>query len=436
MQVSVETVNNLQRRMTVQVPPERIEQEVDRRLKSLSKRVKIDGFRPGKVPLKVVEQRYGAGVFQEVVSEVLQSSYQEAIQQEKLEPAGNPSIEPKAMEPGKGLEYTATFDVFPKVEIADLSGVTVERPQVEIGAADVDKVIESLRRQRKEFVAVERAAQKGDQVIVDFDGSLDGEAFDGGKGEAMSVELGEGRMLEAFESQLIGLKPGEEKTIDVPFPEDYPAENLKGKTAQFAIKVQEVKEPTLPEVNEEFAKAFGIEDGSVDKLREDVRSNMEREVGQAVKARVKDQVMEALHKAHPLELPEALVKDEIDRLRQQALSRFGGQVKPENFPDEVFKEEASRRVALGLIIRELISAKEIKLDAERVKAELDTMASGYEDPKQVIDYYRNNRQAMGSLEAMVLEEQVVDFVVGQGKATDKPVSFDELMNPRKEGETQ
>ncbi|WP_026289873.1 trigger factor [Thioalkalivibrio sulfidiphilus] len=436
MQVSVETVSNLQRRMTVQVPSERIEQEVDRRLKSLARRVKIDGFRPGKVPLKVVQQRYGAGVFQEVVGEVLQSSYQEALLQEKLEPAGSPSIEPKPLEPGKGLEYTATFDVFPKVEIADLSEVVVERPKVELTDADVDKVIDTLRRQRKEFVAVDRAAQKGDQVIVDFDGSLDGEPFEGGKGEAMPVELGEGRMLAAFEDQLNGMKPGDEKTIDVPFPEDYPAENLKGKTAQFAIKVREVKEPRLPEVDEAFAKSFGIEEGGVEKLREDVRANMEREVAQAVKAKVKDQVMQALFKAHPLELPEALVKDEIDRLRQQALSRFGGQVKPENFPDDVFREEAVRRVSLGLIIRELVASKGIKLDADRVKAELEAMAAGYEDPRQVIDYYRNNRQAQSGLEAMVLEDQVVDFVVEQGKATDKPMSFDELMNPRKEGASE
>lgn len=433
MQVSVETVSNLQRRMIVQVPAERIEQEVDRRLRSLMKRVRIDGFRPGKVPLKVVQQRYGAGVYQEVVGDVVQSTYQEAIAQEKLQPAGGPSIEPKVMEPGKGLEYVATFEVFPQVQAADLSQVSVERPRVEIGEADVDKVIESLRRQHKTFVAVDRPAREGDQVVVDFEGSLDGETFEGGKAEAAPVELGAGQMLAAFEEQLVGLRPGEEKTLDVPFPEGYPAEHLAGKTAQFAVKVREVKEPSLPPVDEDFARAFGIKEGGVDKLREEVRANMAREVEESVKNRVKTQVMDALYKAHDLELPEALVKEEIERLRQQAAARFGEQVKGQNLPDELFAEEARRRVALGLIIRELVRSNDLSVDPERVQETLERMAAGYEDPKQVIDYYRTNAQAMSGLEAMVLEEQVVDWVLGQGTVTEKPTSFDELMNPQKEG---
>lgn len=436
MQVSVETVSNLQRRMTVQVPAERIEQEVDRRLKSLMKRVRIDGFRPGKVPLKVVQQRYGAGVFQEVVGEVVQSTYQEAIAQEQLQPAGGPSIEPKVMEQGKGLEYIATFEVFPKVEPADLSQVAVERPKVTITDEDVDKVIETLRRQHKTFVAVDRPARDGDQVVVDFEGSLDGEPFEGGKAEAAPVELGAGQMLAAFEEQLAGLRPGEEKTLDVPFPEDYPTGHLAGKTAQFAIKVHEVKEPSLPAVDEDFAKAFGIEEGGVEKLREEVRANMEREVEQSVKNRVKGQVMDAIYKAHDLELPEALIKDEIGRLREQAAARFGGQVQGQNLPDELFTEEARRRVSLGLIIRELVSANDLSVDPDKVQAALETMAAGYEEPKQVVDYYRTNPQAMSGLEAMVLEEQVVDWVVAQGSVTEKPMSFDELMNPQKEGQSE
>lgn len=436
MQVSVETVSNLQRRMTVQVPAERIEQEVDRRLKSLMKRVRIDGFRPGKVPLKVVQQRYGAGVFQEVVGEVMQRTYQEAIAQERLQPAGGPSIEPRTMEPGKELEYVATFEVFPEVALADLTQVTVERPRVEIADADVDKVIETLRRQRKTFVSVDRPARHGDQVIVDFDGSLDGEPFEGGKAEASPVELGEGRMLAAFEEQLTGLRPGEEKTIDVSFPEDYPAKNLAGRTAQFAIKVREVKEPALPAVDEDFARSFGIEEGGVEKLREEVRANMTREVEQTVAGRVKGQVMDALYKAHELDLPEALIQEEIDRLRQQAQARFGDQLQARNLPADLFAEEARRRVALGLIIRELVRAKDLSVDPEKVQAALDRMAAGYEDPKQVINYYRTNSQAMSGLEAMVLEDEVVDWVVAQGKSTEKSMSFDELMNPQKEGQPE
>jgi trigger factor len=436
MQVSVETVSNLQRRMTVQVPAEHIEQEVDRRLRSLMKRVRIDGFRPGKVPLKVVQQRYGAGVFQEVVGDVLQSSYQEAIAQEKLQPAGGPSIEPKTMEPGKSLEYVATFEVYPEVAPADLSQVAVERPKVEITEADVDKVIESLRRQHKTFVAVDRPAQTGDQVVVDFEGSLDGEPFEGGKAEAAPVELGAGQMLPAFEEQLAGLRPGEEKTIDVPFPEGYPAEHLAGKTAQFAIKVREVKEPALPPVDDDFAMAFGIEDGSVEKLREEVRANMAREVEQTVRNRVKGQVMDALYKAHELELPEALIREEVERLRQQAQARFGGQFQAQNLPDDLFSEEARRRVALGLIIRELVRSKDLSVDPDKVQATLDQMAAGYEEPQQVVNYYRTNPQAMSGLEAMVLEDEVVDWVVAQGTVTEKPVSFDELMNPQKEGQSE
>jgi trigger factor len=436
MQVSVETVSNLQRRMTVQVPAERIEQEVDRRLKSLMKRVRIDGFRPGKVPLKVVQQRYGAGVFQEVVGDVLQSSYQEAIAQEKLQPAGGPSIEPKSMEPGKSLEYVATFEVYPEVVLADLSQVAVERPKVEIAEADVDKVIESLRRQRKTFIAVDRPAQTGDQVVVDFEGSLDGEPFEGGKAEAAPVELGAGQMLPAFEEQLAGLRPGEEKTIDVPFPEGYPAEHLAGKTAQFAIKVREVKEPALPPVDEDFAKTFGVEDGSVEKLREEVRANMAREVEQTVRNRVKGQVMDALYKAHELELPEALIREEVERLRQQAHARFGGQFQARNLPDDLFSEEARRRVALGLIIRELVRSKDLSVDPDKLRAALERMAAGYEEPQQVINYYRTNPQAMNGLEAMVLEDEVVDWAVAQSTVTEKPVSFDELMNPQKEGQSE
>ncbi|OOG28696.1 trigger factor [Thioalkalivibrio denitrificans] len=436
MQVSVETISNLQRRMTVQVPAERIDQEVDKRLKSLSKRVRLDGFRPGKVPLKVVQQRYGAGVFQEVVGDVVQRTYQEAIAQEKLQPAGGPSIEPKVMEPGKELEYVATFEVFPQVELADLGDVSVERPRVEITDADVDKVIESLRRQRKEFVAVDRPAQEGDQVTVDFEGRLDGETFEGGKAEAAPVELGSGQMLEAFESQLVGLRPGEEKTLDVPFPEGYPAEHLAGKTAQFDIKVREVREPTLPAVDEAFATSFGIKEGGVEKLREEVRANMTREVDQAVRNRVKGQVMDALYKAHDLELPEALIKDEIERLREQATARFGAQAEGVNLPDELFSEEARRRVALGLIIRELVKAKDLSATPEKVEAELQRSAAGYEDPKQVINYYRSNAQAMSGLEALVLEDEVVDWVLTQGTVTEKPVSFDELMNPQKEGQSE
>ncbi|MCG5511740.1 trigger factor [Ectothiorhodospira shaposhnikovii] len=435
MQVSVESLSSLERRMTVQVPAERIQEEVDRRLKSLVKRVKIDGFRPGKVPLKVVQQRYGDGVYQEVLGELMQSSYQDALNQESLIPAGPPDIEPKSVEAGQALEYVAVFEVFPDVVPADMSGVEISRPQVEITDADVDKVIESLRKQRRQWSDVARESAKGDRIVIDFIGTLDGEAFEGGSAEDANLELGEGRMIPGFEEQLEGLKAGDQKTISVTFPEDYPAEHLAGRPAEFAVTVKAVQESVLPEVNDEFAKDFGVEDGGVEKLREEVRKNMGREMEQAVKAKVKDQVMQALFDRNAVDLPKAVVKDEIDRLREQAISRFGRSAQGvPDLADELFEEEARRRVALGLVIREIIRRDEIRVDQARVTAELEAMSAGYEDPEQVMKYYRNNKQAMSGLEAMVLEQQVVERVLEQCQVKDESISFDRLMNPSQETE--
>ncbi|WP_017940841.1 MULTISPECIES: trigger factor [unclassified Thioalkalivibrio] len=432
MQVSVEATGNLERKMTIQVPSERVDTEVDNRLKSLAKRVKLDGFRPGKVPLKVVRQRYGTGVYQEVLSEVLQESYREAVQQEGLEPAGNPSIEPTNLEGGDAIEFTASFQVFPEVEVADFSDVEIERPKAEVGDEDIDRVIDSLREQNKEWAEVKRKAKKGDRVTLDFVGSLNGEEFEGGKAEDFQVEVGAGRLIEDFEKQLKGVKAGEEPTIDVTFPEDYPAENLKGQTAQFALTIKQVEGPKLPEVDEEFAKKFGIEDGSVEKLRADVRSNMERELRQALKGRVKQQVLEAVVEKHGFDLPDALVKSEINRLREEAEKRFGGAEQTQPLPDSLFEDEAKRRVRLGLALRAIIEQKGFEVDAERVERDLEEMAATYEDPEEVKNYYRSNPQAKSNLESLVLEDQVVDWVVDQAKVTEKETSFQDVMNPNKE----
>ncbi|MGM0553063.1 MAG: trigger factor [Pseudomonadota bacterium] len=432
MQVSVEATGSLERKLTIQVPPERVNDEVDSRLKSLAKRVRLDGFRPGKVPLKVVRQRYGSGVFQEVLSEVLQQSYREAVQQEGLEPAGNPSIEPKDVEEGQPIEFVASFQVFPEVEVADFSDVEIERPVAEVDDADIDRVVESLRAQHKTWEAVERAAAEGDRVTLDFVGTLNGEEFEGGKAEGFMVEIGAGRLLPEFENQLVGLKAGEEKTIDVTFPEDYPAENLKGQTVQFALTINQVEAPVLPEVDEEFAKKFGIEDGSVEKLRADVRSNMERELRQALKSRVKQQVLEAVVAKHGFDLPDALVRAEINRLREEAEQRFGGAEKTQPLPDSLFEDEAQRRVRLGLALRAIVDQKEFTVDAERAERELDEMAQTYEDPEEVKQYYRSNPEAKSNLESVVLEDQVVDWVVDQARVTDKKTTFQDVMNPNKE----
>jgi trigger factor len=432
MQVSVESTGALDRRMTVQFPPDRVDSEVEKRLRALTRRVRIDGFRPGKVPLKIVQQRYGGGVYQEVLGEVLQESYREAIEQQGLVPAGGPSIEPKMMEPGKPIEYVASFQVFPEVAVADLSDVAIERPVAEIDAADVEKVIESLRRQHQSWNEVQRPVAEGDRVTLDFTGTLNGEPFDGGQAEGFAVEVGAGRLLKDFEAQLVGLEPGTEKTIDVPFPEDYPAENLRGQTVQFALKVHKVEEPRLPEVDADFARLFGIPDGDVDKLRAEVRANMTRELGQNIKARVKKQVMDALVERHDFELPASLVRGEVDRLRAETEERFGGASKTQPFPDSLFEEEAKRRVRLGLVVRAILTAERIELDRTRLDAELDTLAQTYEQPDEVKRHYRSHPQTMAGLESLVLEDQVVDWVLAKAQVTDKPSSFDALMNSRKE----
>jgi trigger factor len=432
MQVSVESTGALDRRMTVQFPPDRLDSEVEKRLRALTRRVRIDGFRPGKVPLKIVQQRYGAGVYQEVLGEVLQESYREAIEQQGLVPAGGPSIEPKMMEPGKPIEYVASFQVFPEVTVADLSDVTIERPVAEIESADVKKVIESLRRQQRGWAEVQRPAAEGDRVTLDFNGTLNGETFDGGQAQGFAVEVGAGRLLKEFEAQLVGVEPGQEKTIDVTFPDDYPAENLKGQTVQFALTVHKVEEPRLPEVDADFARTFGIPDGDVEKLHAEVRGNMARELAQNIKGRVKKQVMDALVAKHDFELPASLVKGEVERLRAEMEERFGGAGKTQPLPDSLFEEEAGRRVRLGLVVRAILEAEKLELDRERLDAELDTLAQTYEQPDDVKRHYRSHPQAMAGLESLVLEDQVVDWVMEKAQVTDKPSSFDALMNSNKE----
>lgn len=436
MQVSVESPSAIERKITVEVPAERIDQEVEQRLKSMSGRVRIDGFRPGKVPFKVVKQRFGREVFNEVVGYVLQSTFQEAVVREKLRPAGSPEIESMDAQPGRPLSYVAKFEVYPEFEVAAVDALEVTRPVAEVTEADIDKMIDNLRQQRKEFVAVERAAQNGDRITIDYEGFIDGEAFEGGKAENAQVELGSGRLIESLESQLVGLRPGEEKTLDVKFPDDYHAEQLKGKDAQFKVKVKEVAEPQLPEVTDEFIQQFGITEGGIEAFRAEVRKNMERELEQAISGRIKQQVMDGLFDSNDVPMPEALVKEEIQRMREQITAQMGGAqgVNPAMFPDELFEGEARKRVSLGLIIGEVVRRNGIKLDRDKVEAKIKEFAASYEDPEQVEQFYRSNRQAMNGLEAMVLEEQVVDWVLGKAKVSEEKTDFDSLMNPQKGAE--
>jgi trigger factor len=430
MQVSVAPTSGLERKMTVQVPAERIDQEVEKRLKSMAGRVKVDGFRPGKVPMKVVKQRYGDGVFHEVASEVMQSSYYEAVTQEKLRPAGAPTIEARTLEPGKPLEYDATFEVYPEFEPASVDGVSLKKTVAEVADADVDKMIETLRGQRVVWEVVDRAAKDGDRIVIDFDGSIDGEAIEGGKAEQMPVELGKGRLIKSLEEQLVGLKADDEKSLEVSFPEDYHAEKLAGKEAKFDVKVHKVEEPVLPEVNEELAKQFGIEEGGVEALRAEIRSNMERELRQAIHKETKTQVMDALLELNEVEVPQAMIQDEVKALKEQMMQSVGQQPQKVDLPDNLFEEEARRRVKLGLVIGEIVRREEMKPEEERVTTALEELSANYDDPQQVIDYYRSNQQAMLNVESLVLEDQLVDWVMEKAKIEEVSKDFDSVMNPQ------
>ncbi len=416
--------------MTVQVPAERLSDAVTARLKSLKGRVRINGFRPGKVPLKVIKQQYGAGVFQEVIGELLQTSFQEAVTQEKLKPAGVPSIEPVNMKEGEPLEYKASFEVFPEVTVADVTSLEITRYEADIEEADVDKMIENLRKQRQTWEPVERASEEGDQVVVDFKGFLGDEAFEGGDAVDLPIVIGENRMIEGFEDQLKGHVAGDSFEINVTFPEGYHVSDLAGKPARFEVTIKTVNEAKLPEIDDEFLKAFGVEEGGVDKLREDIRENMTRELAHKIKSKIKAQVMDGLLELHPIDLPKALINEEIERMRQQALNA-SGQTDGSALPDEMFREDAEKRVALGLVIGQIIRDRNIELEQDRVEAALDDLAASYEDADQVKQYYRSNREQMNMLEAMVLEEQVVDWVLNDAKVSDEKKSFDDIMENTK-----
>lgn len=431
MQVSIETTSGLERRLTVGVPAEHVENEVEKRLKQAAQNVRINGFRKGKVPMTVVKQRFGQGVRQEVVGDVISRSFYDAVQKENVKPAGQPSIEAKQLTPGKDLEYVATFEVYPTVALSDLSVFEITRVSAEVTEADIDNMVEVLRKHQASWNVVERAAANDDQVNINFVGTKDGVEFAGGKAENQNLVLGSKSMIPGFEDGIVGLKAGEEKVIKVTFPEDYQAEELKGAAVEFAITVNSVSEIVLPELNKEFFVKFGVEKGGEKQFRKEVKANMVRELGNAVKNKTKTQVMNALLASHTTELPKALVASEIDVLRNQMLQRFGGQ--QQNFdvksllPDTMFAEEAERRVSLGLIVGEIVKSAKLKPDAKRVKAMIDDIASTYQDAKEVVEYYASNRELTAGIESAVLEDQVVDYILGQAKVTDQESSYDDVI---------
>lgn len=431
MQVSVETTSALERRMKVAIPKEDIDSEIEKRLKSLAGRVKIDGFRPGKVPFSVVRQKFGGQVRQEVEGEVIQNSYFEAISQENLHPAGLPHIEPGEDSSAEGLEFVATFEVYPEFELKGLDQIKVERPVVEISDGDIDKMLETIRKQRKSWQAVERAAQDGDQVTIDFVGTIDGEEFQGGTGNQVPVELGSKRMIAGFEEQLVGAKAGDELTLSLNFPEDYHVKDLAGKPVQFATTVSKVEEPVLPELNDEFATEFGVKEGGLAALRQQVRENMEREVQQTVTARVKEQVFDGLMGLDLLEVPKSLVDSEIDTLvkqRQQAMQQYGSAGQLQDVDPAQFESQAVRRVSLGLILSEVIQNNSITVPPARLREAVEKLAASYERPEEVVKYYYGDKDRLKEVENVTLEEMAVEAVLEQAKVSDKPTSFDALMN--------
>ncbi|QIL89423.1 trigger factor [Microbulbifer sp. SH-1] len=436
MQVSIETTSGLERRLTVNLPAEVVDKEVDKRLQQAAKTVRINGFRKGKVPLKVVRQRFGDGVRQEVLGEVMSRSFYEAVQKEQVKPAGQPSIEAKSIAPGENLEYVATFEVYPEVALADLSEVAVERPVAEVTDADVDNMIDVLRKQQSSWKETKRKAQKGDRVTIDFVGRKDGEEFDGGKAEGQRLVLGSGSMIPGFEDGIIGMKPGEEKEVEVTFPEDYQAENLRGANAVFTIKVTNSEKPELPELNDEFFAAYGVDTGGEEKFREEVRNNMQRELKNAALNKVKTQVMDQLFGKHQVEIPAALVKSEVNTLRGQMVQQFGGQINPQDaarmLPDTMFEEQAKRRVVLGLVVGEIVKQNKIAVDSDRVKAKVEELASTYQQPEEVVDYYFNNRELLAGVESVVLEDQVVDFVLDKAKVSEVESTYDDVIKPQKQ----
>lgn len=432
MQVSVETTSGLERRMTVGVPADKVDQAVENKLREAQKNIRLDGFRPGKVPLREVKRRFGAAVRNEVLADVMRESFLEAVEKENLQPAGLPGFEATRNEGGQDLEFVATFEVFPEVELADLSTIEVEKPVAEITDADVDEMIETLRSQRSDFAEVDRAAEQGDRVNIDYKGLKDGEAFEGGSAEGQNLELGSGSMIPGFEDGIVGMKAGEEKDIDVTFPEEYHSEELKGQAVVFQIKVNKVEAKALPEVDAEFMKAFGVEDGDLETFKTEVRNNMERELKNAVSSKVKEQTMDGLAKLHEFDLPAALIKQEIDRMRQQMVQQFGGgqQFDASMLPEELFRDQAERSVRLGLVVRAILEKNDLKPDADRVKARVEDIAAQYEQPQELINWIYNNPQQLQQIEGAVLEDQVVDLVLEGAKVEEKTMSYQEAVKPR------
>lgn len=438
MQVTTETVSGVARRLNVTVPTSRINEQFEARLQRAAKTVKINGFRPGKVPMSRIRADYGPGIRQDVINDIIRDTVFEAIQQEKINAVGAPNIEKVDLNQDN-LVYEATVEVYPEVTLGSFDAIAVERKTTQVNDADVDTMIENLRKQRQTWADTKGMAKKDMQVTFDFEGSIDGEKFEGGSAQDFKLVLGSGRMIPGFEDGIIGMKTGEEKVIDVTFPADYQAENLAGKAAQFKITVKKVEKPKLPEIDAEFLQVFGIsEEEGVDKLKADVRKNMEREVKNSLRVQVKQAAFDAILANNEIEVPSAMVTEEIGRQRQQMLQQFaqqfgGAQQFDQNMlPDELFREQAERSVKLGVLVGQVLQDAKLEVDQDRVKALIEETAQSYEDPSEVIEYFSNDKQQRAQIEAVVLEDQVVDYILAKAQVSDKSVSYEELLKEQQQ----
>jgi trigger factor len=428
MQVSLSATSGLERRLEVAVPATEIDSEVEQRLKQISRTARLKGFRPGKAPYAVVRKQFGDQVHTEVLSDLMRSSFAQALTQEKLTPAASPRIEPLTMAKGSDLKYAAVFEVMPEVKLAAVESIAVERPAASVTEADIDAMLESMRRQRPVFTAVERPAQDTDRVVIDYTGRIDGQPFDGSDGTDINVVIGSKQSMPELEEGLKGATASESRTISVPFPAEHPNKAVAGKAAELQVAIKRVEEQSLPAVDEEFGRAYGVEEGGVEALRTEVRKSMERELSDVIRNRVRGQVLDALYRQNPVDVPRALLEEQVQQLQIDTARRMGVKDASQIPARESFEEPARRRVALGLLMSQIVQAEQIKLDSERVQTRLGDLVAGYPEPQQeeARRAYLQNQDAMRQIESAALEDQVVDWVLGRANITDKPMSFKEI----------
>jgi len=433
MQVSVEKTSELSRKMTVSIPEEVIQEKMEVRFKSLAREVKVDGFRPGKVPVRVVKKMYGDRVKGEITGDLIQSTYFEALQEQKINPAGHPHIHQTDAE--EGFEYTAEFEVYPEISLEGVSGLEIKRPVATVEQSDQDAMVAKLREQKKAWSVVERVAETGDQVTVNFSGECEGENFTDGKVEGYPVEIGAGKMIPGFEEELVGLEASAVKTFEIAFPEEYGNEKLAGKPTTFEVEVVKIEAAVLPEIDEEFIKAYGVEDGTLDSFNADVNANMQRELAQGLKGKLKNAVMDALYENIKITIPNALIDEEVKNVMkpyEANMKKQGMNLEDLDLPKDMFEGQAKRRVALGLILGEIIQKNEIKVDDAKVKSTIDDMANSYERPEDVTEWYYSDESRLNEVKQMVLEDQTVEWIIDQVKVSDESVSFEDVMEKQAE----